>query len=496
MRSRLLRPNFLCFCGLFAIIAGCGPASIPEKSRPPNILLVITDDQSWEHLGVYGDKAISTPNIDRLAVDGVRFLNAYTGSPSCTPSRAAILTGQQIYRLQEGGVLWGFIREQYDVFPKLLEDSGFFVGNTGKAFAPTPRDTPGAHEFPLGLPYNNHTMETPDGISNKDYSANFDEFLSQVPGDKPFFFWLGFSEPHIPYPTGLGAEEIDVARIRVPAYLPDAPEVRSSLADYLFEIEWADEVLGHVLASLAEADQLDNTVIIFTSDNGMPFPRAKATLYDAGVRMPLIVTWGERLQGNRSINHAVSLTDLAPTILEIAGLEVPTEMTGKSLRPLLLPEDATQDRLDRDFVVSAIEKHVGVTRPNKLGYPRRAIHTEDWTLIRNYEPDRWPAGNGDIFVPNWDFYGDIDPTPAKAYMMEHQDEPGVKDIFPLSFGKAPEYELYDKRHDPDMVENLAYDSDHKQQFSLLRKKLDDYLLETDDPRSRGESPWDAIDLDR
>ena len=486
--------------GLLALLSAtaCSPADNVATTGPPNVLLIMTDDQSWEHNGAYGDAAVKTPNIDRLANEGVLFSNAYTASPSCTPSRGAVITGQEIYRLQEAGVLWGFIRDKYPAFPLLLEDAGYAIGYTGKGYGPTPpaEELQEAHTNPLGKAYNDKEIDVPAGLSTNNYAGNFDAFLEDVPDDQPFFFWLGFKEPHIPHPTGLGKNEIDVSRIRVPKYLPDTPQIRSSLADYLFEIEWLDSMIGKVLLSLQQRGDLENTIIIFTSDNGMPFPRAKATLYDAGVRMPLLVRWGDHLRNRSSIDATVSLTDIAPTLLELAGLDVPAEMTGQSLNSLLLPGEYVADEARRDFTISAIEKHVGWTRPDNMGYPRRAIHTRQWTYIRNYEPDRWPAGDPDIKVPNWDFFGDSDPTPAKQYVLDNRDQPDVRDYFALGFEKVPEHELYNKTDDPDMIHNLAYDPAYAERVEELRDKMEQYLTETDDPRMRGESPWDSIDLDR
>jgi len=489
--------HLACFLTLMSAIA-CSSVDTASTVRSPNILLIITDDQSWEHAGVYGDTAVTTPNIDRLATEGVRFTNAYAASPSCTPSRGAVITGQQIYRLQEGGVLWGFIRDRYPAFPLLLRDAGYAIGYTGKGYGPTPPvdELQDAHAYPLGAAYNDREIDVPTGLLSNDYAGNFDAFLENVPGNQPFFFWLGIKEPHVPHPTGLGASKIDIAKIRIPEYLPDTPEVRGSLADYLFEVEWADSMIGKALLALQRRGDLDNTVVIFTSDNGMPFPRAKATLYDAGVRMPLLIRWGERLHGESSIDAPVSLTDIAPTLLELAGLDVPTEMTGQSLNPLLLPDKYAAKQQRQEFVISAIEKHVGWTRPKNLGYPRRAIHTREWTYIRNYEPDRWPAGDPDIKVPNWDFFGDSDPTPAKQFMLDNRDDAYVREFFELSLGKVPEHELYNKTADPDMIHNLAYDPNHADRAAQMQDRMEQYLTETGDPRMRGEAPWDLIDLDR
>lgn len=461
----------------------------------PNVLLIITDDQSWEHVGSYGDRAVKTPNIDRLAEEGIRFEYAYSACPSCSPSRAALLTGQDAYRLQEGGVLTGYIREEYSLFPAILAGHGYAVGYTGKGYWPFTKDAPGGVNEPIGKKYDMHRLEeVPMGMSTRDYAANFEHFL-QEKGDSPFFFWLGLSEPHRPYETGRGEETgIDTSMIRVPGFLPDVPAARMDMADYLAEIQWADEVLGQVMKLLESGDLKDKTLIIFTSDNGMPFPRAKATLYDHGVRMPLIIAGDTQLEGMRVVRDPVSLMDLAPTILEFCGLAVPEQMTGQSIRNLLMG-DSSPGAERRDFVVSSFEKHTHC-RPNELGFPRRAIHTEEWTYIVNYEADRFPMGNYEIHVPNWDILGDTDPGPLKEFIVRNREHPVYGNYYRMAFGKVKGEELYKQGEDPDMIHNLAEFPEYFEIKEDLRIRLEKYLRETGDPRAAGHSPWDDYRLDK
>ena len=372
-------------------------SSCKKHIENPNILLIITDDQSWEHLGCYGDKAVKTPNIDRLALDGVRFENAYTPCPSCSPSRAAILTGQDAFRLQEGGVLTGFIRKEYALFPSILAENGYVVGYTGKGYWPFTKDAPEGVNEPIGKKYDMHRHDVvPDGISRRNYAANFEQFIKDNQDRSPFFFWLGLGEPHRPYETGRGVNiGIDTSLIRIPTFFPDVPVAKMDMADYLAEVQWADDVVGEVLQVLESKELRENTVIIFTSDNGMPFPRSKATLYAHGVKMPLVIAWDEEIEGMRVVKDPVNLIDLAPTILEFARLSVPDQMTGNSMASLLLTENSGSAAGHQEFVVTSFEKHTHC-RPNELGFPRRAIHTEEWTYILNYEPDRYPMGDFDI----------------------------------------------------------------------------------------------------
>jgi len=463
----------------------------------PNILFVITDDQSWEHVGCYGDQAIRTPVIDKLAREGVRFENAYTACPSCSPSRAGILTGQDVYRLEEGGVLTGFIRDKFVLFPEILADNGYNVGSTGKRYWPRTQNVEGAVDEPVGNVYQIHRHEfTPEGISKNNYSANFKQFLDENPDGNPFFFWVGISEPHRPYEIDRGVKTgIETLKFRVPAFLPDVPVTRLDMADYLSEIEWADNAIGEMVEELESRGLKENTLIVITSDNGMPLPRSKATLYDHGVRMPLIIHWNAWVKGNRVITNPVSLIDLAPTFLDLAGIEVPDQMTGQRMKNLLFSERSGFIDGEREFVITAFEKHT-LCRPDSMGFPRRAIHTEDWTYIINYEPDRYPMGNRDIYIPNWDILGDTDPGRIKSYFKDNMDNPEFKEYWELCFGKVPGEQLFNKKNDPDMIQNLADNSEYSAIKLELQEKLEMYLQETDDPRAKGKSPWDTYNLDK
>jgi len=480
------------------LIAGVAASFLPNcflsnKTRP-NILFIITDDQSWEHTGCYGDKAVRTPNIDKLAEEGVKFNHAYCAAPSCSPSRAGILTGQDSYCLEEGGVLTGFIREKFEVFPLILEKAGYKIGSTGKPYGPKTKDVTGTHMLPAGKRYTKQKIDSPKEINKQDYAANFNQFLDEVPVDNPFFFWVGISEPHLPHPSGLGVSTgIDENKIRIPKYYPDVPEIKSAMSDYMAEIEWADKMVGKVVKSLEDRNLMENTLIVFTSDNGMPFPRAKATLYDHGVRMPLICKWKNKIKADRVVEDPVSLIDFAPTFLELVGINVPAQMTGKSLKKLLFSKHSGKIDKNRKFVVTSFEKHCSC-RENQLGFPRRAIHTAEWTYIKNYEPDRWPAGGPNVLIPGWGFYGDIDPSGIKSYFTEN--EQNNKPLFDLCFGKVPTEELYNKNDDPDMINNLADKPKYQTKLSELRKDLKEYLKATKDPRINDESPWDDYNYDK
>lgn len=477
---------------VFSLLISC-----ETSPKNPNILLIITDDQSWENVGCYGEEAVQTPFMDKLAAEGIRFENAYCACPSCSPSRASILTGQDAFRLQEGGVLTGFIRKEYDLFPHILEENGYVVGYTGKGYWPFTKDAPEGVNEPIGKRYEMHRHDkVPAGISSRDYSANFEQFIKDNQDQSPFFFWLGLGEPHRPYDTGRGLSNgIDTSLIRIPAFMPDVPVAKMDMADYLAELKWADDVLGEILEVLKANGLKENTVIIFTSDNGMPFPRSKATLYNHGVRMPLVIAWDRKIKGMNVVKDPVSLIDLAPTILELAHVNIPDQMTGKSMASLLTSGKSGSYAERREFVVSSFEKHTHC-RPDELGFPRRAIHTQEWTYILNYEPDRYPMGNFEIRIPNWDILGETDPGPLKEFYIQHRMDPEFQAYYQLAFGKVEKEELFNNVKDPDMVHNLAQNPDYQEVKKRLHDMLEDYLVQTKDPRSKGNSPWDNYRLDK
>ncbi|MFH1833709.1 MAG: sulfatase, partial [bacterium] len=288
---------------LAAFLSACSPAPKPL----PNIVFAIADDWSWPHAGAYGDPVVRTPTFDRLAGEGVLFEQAFISSPSCTPSRGAIITGQHFWRLGAGAELWSHWPSRFAEYPKLLADAGYHVGSFRKGWSPG--DHPGSPDNPAGKSFK--TVE---------------EFFAARPEGQPFCLWFGSSDPHRPYETGSGAASgMDLAEIALFPHFPDAPEVRGDIADYYFEVQRFDRELGELLDAIAAQGELDNTLVFVTGDNGMPFPRAKANIYDAGARVPLVVSWPARVPGGRRVTDLVSTTDVAPTILDAAGLPVPAE---------------------------------------------------------------------------------------------------------------------------------------------------------------------------
>jgi uncharacterized sulfatase len=479
--NRTTRRSFLKALGL-----GAGCAALPTLCRVsaqaadaarPNILFCIADDWSWPHASIGGDKVVKTPTFDRVAREGVLFRNAFVTSPSCTPSRGSIVTGQWHWRLEDGANLWSTLPAKFEVYPDLLEKAGYHVGCTRKGWGPGQHEPGGRTRNPAGPQF-----------------KNFEVFLKARPQGAPFCFWFGSSDPHRPYERDSGVQSgMKPEDVEVPPYLPDSEIVRKDLCDYYFEVQRFDREVGELLRLLEERGELDRTLVVITGDNGLPFPRAKSNLYDSGTNVPLAVRWPARVTGGRAVEDFVSLQDLAPTFLEAAGLTASAAMTGRNLLGLLASGKSGRVDPARDHVLTGKERHAWV-RKDGLGYPCRAIRTTDFLYIRNFKPDRWPAGDpvdgGAPFYPNRS-YGDIDDGPTKTYLIEHRHEPGVKPLFEQTCEKRPAEELYDLRKDPHQLQNVAADPAYADAKKKLETSLLAELKATGDPRVLGGG--DAFD---
>jgi len=473
----------LCVVGTFISRA----AAVDER---PNILFAIADDQSYPHASAYGYKAVHTPAFDRVAREGVLFTNAFGASPGCSPCRAALLTGRHTWQIEHAGTHASSFSAKYVTYPDLLEGAGYFVGYTGKGWGPgnwqdfRPRN-------PAGPEYQKRENKPPyKGMASTDYAANFADFLAERPEEQPFCFWYGAKEPHRSYEKGSGLKSgKQLAAVEVPPFLPDRPEIRSDILDYLTEIEWFDTHLGRILDMLDEAGELDNTLVIVTSDNGMPFPRAKANTYEYGVHMPLAIAWPKRAAGGRTVDDLVGFVDLTATILDAAGVAPPTENppSGRSIVNIL--ESNAEGLVDptRTMVYSARERHSS-SRYDNLGYPQRCVRTQGFLYVRNFKPQLWPAGAPQKFDspgelgPVHGGYHDIDGSPSLDFLIENRDDAYVGRYFHLAVDKRPAVELFDVRHDPGCLQNLADDPKFAAVRERLGSELDSYLSATGDPR--------------
>lgn len=475
---------------LLILFASGAIATMAQQERP-NILFAISDDQSAMHAGAYGDTANKTPAFDRIASEGVLFNYAFTASPSCAPSRSAILTGRNIWELEEGGILLGILRSKFTVFTLLLEDAGYELAATGKTWGPGRME--GWEREVFGNRITTHELQEAErrpGLSRVDYAANFDEFFASRDKSKPFFFWLGTSEPHQRYDIGSwrrAGKRLEDAF--VPGALPDHPDVRGEILDYGIEIEHFDNHLARALETLEMVGELDNTLVIVTSDHGNPLPRSKCNLYDSGTQVPLAMRLPRMIPPGRKVDDLASLVDLAPTILEAASVEVPRVMSGRSLWDIARSAQGGLVDETRDFVVTAFERHT-IARRGGVGYPMRAIRTHKYAYIRNYEPGRWPAGDPDYNAPPQGFFGDVDRGVTKSLLMAHALDPKIRPYYLMSYGRRPAEELFDIEKDPHQLSNLAADPAMAEIKQQLLWRLNAYLQAHDDPRQRGATPWD------
>lgn len=477
-----------------------GMAACSSEQRRPNILFCISDDQSYPHASAYGYAATQTPSFDRVAREGVLFHNAFAPAPGCSPCRAAFLTGRHIWMIENAGTHASSFPAQYVTYPDLLEQAGYAVGFTGKPWGPGNWDETRSRN-PAGPEFNEINAEPPyDGIRKTDYAANFNAFLDQKPSDQPFCFWYGASEPHRSFEKGSGLKAgKNLADADPPPFLPDREEIRSDILDYAVEIEHFDTHLGRILDRLAQAGELDNTLVIVTSDNGMAFPRAKANCYEYGAHMPLALRWGDRVPGGREVDDLVGFVDLTATILEAAGVQHPGPhgLAGKSILPLLDSGKSGLVEPERDAVYFGRERHSS-SRYNNWTYPQRALRTHEFLYIRNFKPDRWPAGApqkfdepGKLGDPHGGYH-DIDASPSLTFLIENRDDPEIRPFFEMAVGKRPAEELFAIKKDPGCLRNLAAEPEHEETRAMLAAKLDAYLTETGDPRMTGNGDvWES-----
>ena len=327
-----------------------------------------------------------------------------------------------------------------------------------------------------------------EGIFAMNYTENFKFFIENVEKDKPFFFWYGGKEPHRRYEKGSWKrhgkklEDVDV-----PAFMPDNDVIRGDLLDYAIEIEWFDSHLQKMLDYLEEIGELENTIVIVTSDNGMPFPRAKANCYDYGIHVPLAISYPKEIQGNQKVDELVSFVDLAPTILEIAQAETKNmqAITGESLWSNL-----TTGSFDKDKVAFSGRERHSSSRYQNMGYPSRSVRKGDYLFVWNILSDRWPAGAPQALdnktrelkpmfdlVENEDeiskgVFTDIGASPSKKFLVQNHSDKEVQKYFYLSCDKRPEFELFNVVKDIDCVNNLS----GMEEFTSVEEDLKEVLF--------------------
>ena len=349
------------------------------------------------------------------------------------------------------------------MFTQQLQDAGYQVGFSGKGWSPGRYEEYGWSENPVGKQY-----------------KSFAEFMAQRDVSKPFFFWNGNTDTsHNKWNyEPVGWYGLDPKSVSVPPELPDLEAVRLSMLAYYGGVSRIDADAGRCIAELEQRSLIDDTLIVYTSDNGWQMPRGLANCYDSGTRVPLAIRWGKNLTAGRRTDEFVSLTDLAPTFLQLAGLKIPDAMTGKSFVDVLFDQPSD---IRRDHVFLERERHANVRHGN-LSYPVRGIQTKEFLYLWNLRPDRWPAGDPEIHFAVGD-YGDVDNSRAKLFMLANTSDPDIAPLFELNFGKRPAEELYDLSKDPHQINNVAGNPEYAAAQKTLRSEVEQWMRETADPRT-------------
>jgi N-sulfoglucosamine sulfohydrolase len=473
---------------LTLLVANYATAAQPTASERPNILVCMADDASWPYCGAYGCTWVETPNFDRVAREGLLFNNAFTPNAKCAPSRSCWLTGRNPWQLKEACNHWCTFPLEFKTYTEALQELGYFVGETGKDWGPgVALDAAGNQRRLVGIPFEKRKLQpVAKHISNNDYSANFSDFLSAVPADKPWCFWYGSTEPHRPYEFGIGLRDgkrtpADIDQ--VPGYWPDNETVRTDMLDYAYELKTFDDHLGRMLAELESLGQLDNTLVVVTADNGMPFPRCKGQAYGPSNHLPLAIRWPRGIeQPGRAIDDYVSFIDLAPTFIEVAGATWSQsgmqDSPGHSLTNIFRSSQAGRIDAQRSHVLIGKERH-DIGRPDDVGYPIRGIVEEGWLYVKNFEILRWPAGNPETGYLN------CDGSPTKSEILSLKRAGGSAHTWELCFGLRPTEELYDLQADPYCLENLASEPTAQSRKSALAAKMLRELGLQADPRMSG-----------
>jgi len=446
------RRAFLASMGAAAVGAGClprqGGAGQGRGGRRPNVVFVVSDDQTREDAGCYGAKAVRTPNLDRLATEGMLFRNAFTATAMCVPSRATLYTG--LYPMRHGA--WPNHSRVYDAtrsLPHYLRPLGYRVAVAGKTHF-SPREC-----FPFEI------LPSPQDVTNLRLDK-VERFLADAKGT-PFCLFVCTSDPHVPWPDETAC---DPTTVSLPPYLVDTPATRKWFARYYAEVTRADRLLGAVDALLEKHGLAGDTLLVYTSDQGGQWPYAKWTLYDAGIAVPFVARWPGRIRRGAVTDAMVSFADVVPTLVDLAGGTPVEGLDGRSFLPVLLGQ--ADDHHEAIFATSSRDGSMN-------DYPARAVRTKTHKLIVNLAPDREftthitqsPKLNaaGLEYWPEWQAKARTDPEAAT--LVE-------------GYLHRPAEELYDLRADPFERHNLAADPAHRTVLDDLRRRLRAWMKQQGD----------------
>jgi N-sulfoglucosamine sulfohydrolase len=448
---------------LLSLVALAAP-SLPASAAPKNVLLLVADDLGFQ-VGCYGDPVAKTPNLDALAKSGTRFTHAFASVASCSPSRATILTGMPTHQCGQYGLAHA-THNQHSFrnvkgLPALLGPAGYRTGVIAKLHV-QPKEV-----YPFDVEIGNNGRNP---VQIADQTA---KFIADC-GEKPFFLLVGFTDPHRAakgfandgkYPASVPAIKFDPKTVPVPYHLPDQPEVRAELAEYYESVARLDHGVGLVLKALADAKKADDTLVVFISDNGIPFPGAKTTLYDAGIHLPMLV----RKPGAKVgvvCDAMASWTDIAPTVLDWCGVKPApvgkkdAPLPGRSLLPVL--ERTKTEGWDE---VYASHQFHEIT----MYYPMRAVRTRTHKYILNLAHGL-----------EYPFASDLWGSDMWQGVLKRRDPlMGKREV--AAYVKRPKEELYAISSDPNELKNLAADAGSAKVLEEMRAKLAAWRNKTADP---------------
>ncbi|MCK9343859.1 MAG: sulfatase, partial [Massilibacteroides sp.] len=476
------------------------------------------DDQSFSFTSFSGCRFIKTPGFDRVAKSGVCFSNCYAGSPGSAPSRSSLVTGRHHWQNEQSGQHASSWMKKYIPMVDMFSAAGYLTGATGKGVAPFRyarskadslwRKTNAAGVLDNAIQYTkNHDPRTAKGINKTDYYENFLAFMKHRKKDQPFYFWYGSTEPHRAYEKDSWKHNgKKLASVDVPGFLPDNATIRGDLLDFGVEVEWFDTHLVRMLNYLKSIDELENTIVIVTGDNGMPFPRAKANCFEYGAHVPLAISCPQLIPSGRIVKDPIGFIDLAPTLFELTGVSSSgmLPMSGRSIAKTLESTQSGVVDSSKEYVFSGRERHSS-SRWQNVGYPQRAVRSKQYLYLWNMKPERWPAGapqalkkgteelqpmygldEKGLAHSDWAFT-DIDASPSKDYLMKHHAEKEISYYFELAVFKRPEYELYDIVKDPYCLTNLINNPAYKKIEEKMNQVLVTELKRSKDPRM-GDNP--------
>ena len=452
------RRDFLKSTGLFALLAGTTGVlnsnvfsqTTGKSTDKPNIVFLLSDDHSVPDMGCYGNRAVTTPNLDNLARQGMRFNKCYVACPQCSPSRASILTGRPPHTTGASKLHAPALPEFIDII-ELFKKANYYTA----AYRKVHQD-----------------------LIQKKFDAYYNDneplttFFSNRPKNKPFFLWFGSREPHRPYGPGKFSPPHKPEDVIVPNYLPDTPKVRQDLAYYYDGIAKFDKDCGQILDLLQKNGLFNNTIVVVSGDNGLPFPRAKASLYEAGVNVPLLIRWPGRVMANTVSNELVSFYDFPATWLELAGIKIPETFEGISLVPYLTGQT---NYIPRDYAF--IERNWHDT-----WVPMRGLVTDNYKLIINYRTERG-------YTPSLDLY-ESDSFQEIMRLGKSGELSGNLEWYLNK--KTPLFELYDLKKDPGEWNNVADNPSYKTIRDELLEAVSKWMFETNDflPPIIGSFPAD------